>query len=72
MKTIVMKFGGSSVANGEKIRHVANLIADNRTEYCGIVSTVSALEGVTNQLSCKGLGDTRRRKDTSTCHAYPQ
>jgi aspartate kinase len=45
-----MKFGGSSVANGEKIRHVANLIADNRTEYCGIVSTVSALEGVTNQL----------------------
>ena len=50
MKTIVMKFGGSSVANGEKIRHVANLIADNRTEDCGIVSTVSALEGVTNQL----------------------
>jgi len=46
----VMKFGGSSVANGEKIRHVANLIADNRTEDCGIVSTVSALEGVTNQL----------------------
>jgi len=45
-----MKFGGSSVANGEKIRHVANLIADNRTEDCGIVSTVSALEGVTNQL----------------------
>ncbi len=50
MKTIVMKFGGSSVANGKKIRHVANLIADNRTEDCGIVSTVSALEGVTNQL----------------------
>ena len=45
-----MKFGGSSVANGEKIRHVANLIADNRTEDCGIVTTVSALEGVTNQL----------------------
>jgi aspartate kinase len=45
-----MKFGGSSVANGEKIRHVANLIANNRSEDCGIVSTVSALEGVTNQL----------------------
>ncbi|MBN1784146.1 MAG: aspartate kinase [Candidatus Bathyarchaeota archaeon] len=45
-----MKFGGSSVANGEKIRHVANLITDNRTEDCGIVTTVSALEGVTNQL----------------------
>ena len=50
MKTIVMKFGGSSVANGEKIRHVANLIANNRSEDCRIVSTVSALEGVTNQL----------------------
>jgi aspartate kinase len=45
-----MKFGGSSVANGEKIRHVANLIANNRSEDCRIVSTVSALEGVTNQL----------------------
>jgi len=45
-----MKFGGSSVANGEKIRHVANLIANNRNQDCGIVSTVSALEGVTNQL----------------------
>jgi len=50
VKTIVMKFGGSSVANGEKIRHVANLIANNRSEDCRIVSTVSALEGVTNQL----------------------
>lgn len=50
MKTIVMKFGGSSVANGEKICHVANLIADNRTEDCEVVSTVSALEGITNQL----------------------
>ncbi|PVX23386.1 MAG: aspartate kinase, monofunctional class [Candidatus Bathyarchaeum sp.] len=45
-----MKFGGSSVANGKKIRHVAKLIADNRNEECGVVAVVSALEGVTNQL----------------------
>ena len=49
MKKIVMKFGGSSVANGEKIRHVANLIADNKND-CGVVAVVSALQGVTNQL----------------------
>lgn len=50
MKKIVMKFGGTSVANGKKIRHVANLIADNRNEDCEVVAVVSALEGVTNQL----------------------
>ena len=45
-----MKFGGSSVANGEKIRNVANLIADKTNRDCGVVTVVSALEGVTNQL----------------------
>jgi len=45
-----MKFGGTSVANGKNIRHVAKLIADNRSEDCGVVAVVSALEGVTNQL----------------------
>ena len=49
-KKIVMKFGGSSVATGEKIRHVANIIASNRNDDCGVVAVVSALEGVTNQL----------------------
>ncbi len=50
MKKIVMKFGGSSVATGEKIRQVAHLIADNRSDDCGVVIVVSALDGVTNQL----------------------
>lgn len=45
-----MKFGGSSVANGKKIRHVANLIAKSQNENCGVIVVVSALEGVTNQL----------------------
>ncbi len=45
-----MKFGGTSVANGKKIRHVANLIADNRNKDFEVVAVVSALEGVTNQL----------------------
>ena len=46
---IVMKFGGSSVATGKKIRHVAKLIADN-TKDNQVVAVVSALEGITNQL----------------------
>lgn len=50
MKKIVMKFGGSSVATGKKIRNVAKLISDNKKENHGIVVVVSALEGVTNQL----------------------
>ncbi|MCJ7722146.1 aspartate kinase [Candidatus Bathyarchaeota archaeon] len=50
MKKIVMKFGGTSVANGKNIRHVAKLIADNRSNDCRVVAVVSALEGVTNQL----------------------
>jgi len=45
-----MKFGGTSVANGKNIRHVAKLIADNRSNDCRVVAVVSALEGVTNQL----------------------
>ncbi len=50
MKKIVMKFGGSSVATGKKICHVAELIANNSGEDCAVVAVVSALEGVTDQL----------------------
>lgn len=45
-----MKFGGTSVANGKKIRHVAKIISDNSNNDCRIVAAVSALEGITNQL----------------------
>lgn len=45
-----MKFGGTSVATGKNIRHVAKLIANNRNEDCAIVAVVSALEGITDQL----------------------
>ena len=50
MKKIVMKFGGSSVANGKKICNVAKLIAKSKNNDTGIVAVVSALEGITNQL----------------------
>ena len=47
LKKVVMKFGGSSVANGKKIRHVANIIAEYNSKDLGIVVVVSALEGIT-------------------------
>jgi len=45
-----MKFGGTSVASGEKIRHVANLVANYVSQGYVIVAVISALEGVTDKL----------------------
>jgi len=45
-----MKFGGTSVASGENIRHIANLIANYVGQGYAIVVVVSALKGVTDKL----------------------
>ena len=45
-----MKFGGTSVATGENIRRVANIVADSVKKGYRVVVVVSALAGVTNQL----------------------
>ncbi len=50
MKKIVMKFGGTSIATGENIRHVADIIADTVNEDCGVIIVVSALDGITDEL----------------------
>ena len=50
VKKIVMKFGGTSVATGENIRRVANIVADSVKKGYRVVVVVSALAGVTNQL----------------------
>ncbi len=46
---IVMKFGGTSVATGENIRHVTDLVAKNAKKD-KVAVVVSALAGVTNSL----------------------
>jgi aspartate kinase len=46
---IVMKFGGTSVASGENIRHVADLVVKNAKKD-KVAVAVSALAGVTNSL----------------------
>ncbi len=45
-----MKFGGTSVATGENIRRVANIVANSVKKGYKVVVVVSALAGVTNQL----------------------
>ncbi|WP_406659944.1 aspartate kinase [Methanolobus sp. ZRKC3] len=47
---IVMKFGGTSVANGEKIRHVAELLKQYHGDGNELVAVTSALGGVTDGL----------------------
>ena len=49
MKIVVMKFGGTSVANIEKIKNVAEKVSDS-SKNAKIVVVLSAMSGVTNQL----------------------
>src|SRR5512139_3442647 len=50
MKTLVMKFGGTSVGTGENMRHVADMVAHYAKNDCKVAVVVSALAGVTNSL----------------------
>ncbi|MBQ3415799.1 MAG: aspartate kinase [Clostridia bacterium] len=50
MDTIVLKFGGSSVANNEKLRKVAKKIIDLKKEYSNIVVVLSAQGKTTDNL----------------------
>jgi aspartate kinase len=50
MKTIIMKFGGTSVATGKKIGHVADLVSESAEKGDKIVVVVSALDGTTDEL----------------------
>lgn len=47
---LVMKFGGSSVANGDCMKRVAKIVSDFVNQGNRLVVVVSALEGVTDQL----------------------
>jgi aspartate kinase len=62
----VLKFGGSSVANAFRIRHVAEIVA--RHIACGnrVVVVTSAMQGVTNQL----IEMTKQFSDTCSNREY--
>jgi aspartate kinase len=48
--TVVMKFGGSSVADPEKVKNVARRFVDARRSGLNVVGTVSAMGKTTDQL----------------------
>jgi len=48
MQKLVMKFGGTSIGNAERIRRVAQIIDENRAKETAVV--VSAMGGVTDRL----------------------
>ena len=50
MFIIVQKFGGTSVANIERIKMVAQIIAKEKSRGSKVIAVVSAMSGVTNQL----------------------
>lgn len=50
MKVIVQKYGGSSVADPDKVRKIAELIAETRSGNFGVVVVVSAMGKTTNSL----------------------
>jgi len=54
MSLIVQKFGGTSVANPERIRAVARRVAAARAEGHSIAVVVSAMSGETNRLLALG------------------
>ena len=49
MARIVQKFGGTSVATLDRIKNVADIVAENKLKYKDIVVVVSAMAGVTNK-----------------------
>jgi aspartate kinase len=50
MDRLVLKFGGTSVANLERIARVAEIVAARKPEAKGLAVVVSAMSGTTNQL----------------------
>ena len=68
MKTIVMKFGGTSVGTGENIRRVARLVSETvRDSYRAIVVT-SAVGGTTDKLV--EASETARKGDEEFVKAF--
>ena len=53
MKRLVLKFGGTSVGNIEKIKKVANIVKKRFSEGNEIIVVVSAMSGVTDDLKQK-------------------
>ena len=50
MKTVVLKFGGTSVGSIDRIKNVANIIGSYKKKNIGVIVVSSAMSGTTNDL----------------------
>ena len=50
MKTVVLKFGGTSIGSIERIKKVANIIGSYKKKNIGVIVVSSAMSGSTNEL----------------------
>ena len=50
MKTVVLKFGGTSVGSIERIKKVANIIGSYKRKKFRVIVVSSAMSGTTNDL----------------------
>ena len=50
MKTVVLKFGGTSVGSIDRIKKICNIIASYKKKKYKVVVISSAMSGVTNDL----------------------
>ena len=50
MKIVVLKFGGTSVGNIERIKKVANIVGSYKKKNVGVIVVSSAMSGATNDL----------------------
>ncbi len=66
MSTLIMKFGGTSVADAEAIQRVASILCEQRAAGHRIVAVVSAMGGVTDALT-RGVR-AAVAGDESVCH----
>ena len=55
MKIVVLKFGGTSVGTTEKIKRIADIIANYRKKKYKVIVISSAMSGVTNELIKKSF-----------------
>ncbi|MBN2362303.1 MAG: aspartate kinase, partial [Deltaproteobacteria bacterium] len=65
MTTVVQKYGGSSVADSERIRLVARAVARRKVEGCRLVVVVSATGKTTDELltRAKALSQSPPRRE---------
>ena len=55
MKTVVLKFGGTSVGNIDRIKKVSRIIASYKKKKYRVIVISSAMSGVTNDLVNKSI-----------------